>query len=400
MYSGVIQWLVFLKALSEYAYLSLLKSITSVTPKGPNITDKTGLSNGQPPAVSMYRVIRRLFALHRRLKQQEQYCKAQIPVLLAEVMRDAQHSFSPKEIQRIAKYYQLSLNVLCDNLYQLTGNELKEEEHKRIILLSVFMPLVDDLYDDQLLHHEQIISLVTAPEVYTPVNTADHVVKSLYLELLRLTPRRQLFIEYLQEGCKWENESLKQLSENITEEELYQITYNKSYYSLLLFYAILDHYPSPEMHQLLYPAAGLMQLTNDAFDVWKDVHNGLYTLPNLFRNFEQLQQLFLSEIASINRQLSQLPYPVQARQNYAITIHALNAMGWMSLEQLKRVTADVSTIEELKTLSRQELVCDMDNLRQYIKWIKLTRRFTNHYDAASSDTVHRYQPTKEHVLSS
>lgn len=365
---------------------------------GPDITDHTGLPKSLPPSIGMYRVLRRLFTLHRRLKQQEQYCNEQIPVLLAEVMRDTQHSFSPKEIQRIAKYYQLSLNVLCDNLYQLTGKQLQENEHKRIILLSVFMPLVDDLYDDQLLNHEQIISLVTAPEAYTPVNSSDRVVKSLYLELLGLTPSRELFIAYLQEGCKWENESLKQLSENITEEELYRITYNKSYYSLLLFYAILDHYPSQEIHQVLYPAAGLMQLTNDAFDVWKDVHNGLYTLPNLYRNFEQLQQLFLSEIASINLQLSRLPYPVKARQNYAITIHALNAMGWMSLEQLKAVTIGVSTIEELKALSRQELVCDMDNLRQYIKWIKLTRRFTNHYDAAASDNVHRYQPTQQHVL--
>lgn len=366
-----------------------------MTPNGPDITDRTGFPRSQPPSVSMFHVLRRLFTLHRRLKQQEQYCKDQIPVLLAEVVRDTQRSFSPKEIQRIAKYYQLSLNVLCDNLYQLTGNQLQEDEHKRIILLSVFMPLVDDLYDDQLLNHEQIISLVTAPEAYVPTNKADHVVKALYLELLRLTPRRQLFIQYLQEGCNWENESLKQLNENITESALYQITYNKSYYSLLLFYAILDNYPSQELHQLLYPAAGLMQLTNDAFDVWKDVHNGLYTLPNLYRNFEQLQELFLAEIASINRQLSQLPYLVKARQNYAITIHALNAMGWMSLEQLKTVTADVSTIEELKTLSRQELVCDMDNMRQYIKWIKLTRRFANHY-TVSSGNIQRQQ----HALTS
>ncbi len=351
-----------------------------MAPTGSGITDNSGLPTSRPPAVGMYRVLHRLFALHRRLKKQEQYCKDQFPVLLAAIIRDTQHSFSPKAIQRFAKYYQLALNVLCENLYQLTGKKLQEDEHKRIILLSVFMPLVDDLYDDQLLDHVQIMSLVTEPETYIPVNTSDHVVKALYLELLRLTPRRQLFIEYLQAGCNWEKESLKQLSENITEEALYQITYNKSYYSLLLFYAILDHYPSQEIQRMFYPVAGLMQLTNDAFDVWKDVHNGLYTLPNLYRNFEQLQQLFLAEIASINQQLSELPYPVKSRQNYAITIHALHAMGWMSLEQLKRATAGISTIASLKALSRQELVCDMDSLKQYIKWGKLTRRFTNYYD--------------------
>lgn len=345
------------------------------------ITDHTSLTASQPEAVGIYRVLRRLLTLHRRLKVQERYCKEQLPALLTTILRDTEYRLSPKEIQRIAKYYQLSLNVLCDNWYQLTGKTLREEEHKRIILLSVFMPLVDDLYDDGLLDHAQIVSLVTTPATYVPAGTADQVVKALCLELLGLVPNRELFTQCLLEGCYWENASLKQLSADITEETLYQITYNKSYYSLLLFYAILDHYPSPEIQRILFPAGGLMQLTNDAFDVWKDVQKGLYTLPNLYRNYEQLQQLFLAEVASINHQLWQLPYPSRAKQDYAITIHALNAMGWMSLEQLKAVTAGVSSIGELKALSRQKLVCDMDSLRQYVKWIRHTWRFSNYSNA-------------------
>ena len=351
-----------------------------MTAKGPGIADHTGFQNSQPPAVSMYCVLRRLFTLHRQLKQQERYCKQQLPALLADVVRNSYYTFSSKDIQRITKYYQLSLNVICDNLYQLTGKKLQASEHRRIILLSVFLPLFDDLYDDRLLDHAQITSLVAAPAEYVPVNTIDHVVKELYLELLRLTPLRQLFVQLLQEVSHWENESLKQLNDNISEEELYQVTYNKSYYSVLLFCAVLDHYPTQAIQQMLYPAAGLMQLTNDAFDVWKDVHNGVYTLPNLYRNYEQLQQQFLAEIVSINHQLWQLPYSAQAKQAYAITIHALHAMGWMSLEQLKTVTAGVSTITDLRSLSRQELVCDMDSIKQYIKWVRNTRQFVNYYN--------------------
>jgi hypothetical protein len=326
--------------------------------------------------VSLFSVLRRLFKLHRRLKQQERYCSNQLPALLAKVVGD-DHTFSPRDTQRIIKYYQLSLNVLCDNLYQLTGHTLQADEHKRIVLLSVFLPFFDDLFDEQLLNHQQITALVTAPEAYTPVNKIDSLVKAIYLELLPLVPQRQLFMQQLQEVCHWENESLKQLNDRISEEQLYQITYNKSYYSILLFCAVLDHYPSPEIQKVLYPVAGLMQLTNDAFDVWKDVHNGVYTLPNLYRNYEQLQQQFLLEMAFINHQLQQMPYPVQARQAYAITVHALHAMGWMALEQLKKVTPGVSNVTALKALSRQELVCDLDSMKQQINWARYVRRFTN-----------------------
>jgi hypothetical protein len=344
----------------------------------PVIADSTGLQAYSPRSVSLFSVLRRLFKLHHQLKIQERYCRHQLPTLVANVAGD-DHTFSSKDTQRIIKYYQLSLNVLCGNLYQLTGNTLQANEHRRIVLLSVFLPFFDDLFDEQLLDHEQIADLVAAPEAYNPANKTDALVKAIYLELLALVPQRQLFMQQLQEVCHWENESLKQLNDRISEEQLYQITYNKSYYSILLFCAVLDHYPSPEIQKVLYPVAGLMQLTNDAFDVWKDVHNGVYTLPNLYRNYEQLQQQFLLEMAFINHQLQQLPYPVQARQTYAITVHALHAMGWMALEQLKKVTAGVSNITGLKALSRQELVCDLDSMKQQINWARHVHRFVNYY---------------------
>ncbi len=36
---------------------------------------------------------------------------------------------------------------------------------------------------------------------------------------------------------------------------------------------------------MLFPIAGLMQLTNDAFDVYKDVNNGVYTLTHFIPEF-------------------------------------------------------------------------------------------------------------------
>jgi hypothetical protein len=322
-----------------------------------------------------------MFRLYRQVKKQERYLAGYLPNLPVDGVREHQEIFSAPHIKRITKYWQLALNIICDNLYKLTGKKLTAEEHKRIILLSVFGPLFDDLFDDNILDHVQIESLVANPSAYIPVNKTDALVIALYLELLRLTPRRQQFMEHLQAVSHWQRESLKQLHNNLTEEELLQITYSKSYFAVLLFCAVLDHYPEPNMLNVLYPAAGLMQLTNDVFDVWKDAHNGVYTLPNQYRNFDRLQQLFLAETAKINQILWQLPYPVKAIQNFAITLHSLHAMGWLSLQQLKNVTVGITSFEELKQLSRKELVCDMDSFPQQIKWLRYIRRFTNYYQA-------------------
>jgi hypothetical protein len=326
-----------------------------------------------------------MFRLYRQVKKQERYLTGYLPNLLVEVAPEHREAFSGSHLKRITKYWQLALNIICDNLYTLTGKKLTNEEHKRIILLSVFGPLFDDLFDDNILDQQQIESLVADPAAYTPANKTDQLVKVLYLELLRLTPRREQFIAHLQAVSHWQRESLKQLTNSLTEEELLKITYNKSYFAVLLFCAVLDHYPEPKILDILYPAAGLMQLTNDAFDVWKDVHNGVYTLPNQYRDFDRLQELFLTETAKINHILSQLPYSAKAKENFAITIHSLHAMGWMSLEQLKHVTAGITSFEELKQLSRKELVCDMDRFSKQRKWLQHIRRLTNYYDACQQE---------------
>jgi hypothetical protein len=346
---------------------------------GPGATNNSGLHQSQPPSISTYSILIRMLIMYRQLKKQERYLTRSLPGLLAAIAPGYNQLFSPAHFKRTTKYWQLGLNIISGNLYKLTGHTLHADEHQRIILLSVFGPFFDDLFDDQLLDHAQIELLVADPEAYVPVNQTDQLVTKIYLEILRLTPRRGLFIQHLQALYQWQKASLKQLDDNITEEELYQITYNKSYYAVLLYCAVLDHYPNQEILDLLYPVAGLLQLTNDAFDVWKDMQNGVYTLPNLYRNFEQLQQLFLKETAQINHTLWQLAYTAKAKQSFAITIHSLPAMGWMALEQLQKVTAGINSFAELNALSRQALVCDLDSIQQQMRWLQRIRRFTNYY---------------------
>lgn len=346
---------------------------------GPGEAEKMDLHNGNNLSVGNFSILSRMLALYWQVKKQERFLKSHLPAMMEEVVPEHHQYFSPSHIKRITKYWQLGLNVICKSLYNLTGQQLNTEEQNRIILLSVFGPLFDDLFDDKILDHDQIASLVANPDEYVAVNNTDDLVTKIYLEILQITPNDQQFIALLQKVFYWQKESLKQLNDNITAEELYKITYNKSYYAVLLYCAVLDNYPGEEILEMLYPIAGLMQLTNDAFDVWKDVHNKVYTLPNLYRNFEQLQQQFMAEIASINNKLNQLPYPQKARQSYAITIHSLHAMGWMSLEQLKNVTKSISNFAELSALSRQALVCDMDSITQQRKWLQHIRRLCNHY---------------------
>ena len=325
------------------------------------------------PTTSLLAVIRHMFSLHRQMRQQEKKCKEEIPALIATIIPPGQFSFSSKDILRITKYYQLALNLVCENVYQLSGKKLNSSEHKNILRLSIFMPLFDDLFDDRLLAYPQIEAMIASPENYTPFNTIDSIVHALYIQLLGNIPSPDRFVQHLKEGAYWELQSLKQFNREVSEEELTQITYNKSYYSILLFCSVLESRPGAAMEALLHPVSGLMQLTNDVFDVWKDLQKGVHTIPNLYWNYEKIESIFLHEIRSINKQTAQLDYPESSRRNFLIRTHALNAMGWMSLQQLREVAARKPFSES----SRKELVCDMDSLRQQLRWVGYVRQFCN-----------------------
>lgn len=330
------------------------------------------------PNVSLLRTIRCLFILHWRLKKQERYFHEHLPPLLAQLAAGQPKTFSEKTVRRIHKYWQLGLHVICNSLYQLSGRQLTANEQQRILLFSILGPLYDDLFDDHVMSYEQLEAFTWQPEMHAPQSFEEHVVKTLYLELLSLAPDRKRVMEHLHQVFLWQQASLKQLSPEVDEAALYEITYKKSYYSILLYYSILDHYPATAIQHMLYPMAGLLQLTNDAFDVYKDVRSGIHTLPNLYRNYDQLQQHFMTDVALFNHHLEQLPFERFAKVFYSTTMHALHGMGCMALEQLKANTRGVTSMAELAALSRKALVCDMDSWGQKIKWVKEVRRLVNY----------------------
>lgn len=322
--------------------------------------------------VSLLKTTRCLYKLYLHVKKQEQ----ELPPLLNTLA--SAHPEIACSIKRITKYWQLSLTVLCESLYGLMGKELNRQEHERIVLLSIFGPFYDDLFDDAIMGFDTIEAFTLHPEKHHPSTPKEALLQKIYLQLLELSPDRERVISHLHDVFIWQKASLRQMQSDISEEELYDITYKKSYYSVLLCYSALDHYPSKAMQDMLYPMAGLFQLTNDAFDVYKDVRSGIYTVPNLYLNFDKIQQKFLADIELFNHTLARLPFMQQAKEHYGITIHSLHAMGWIALEQLKEVTRSVHNTKELAALSRKKLVCDMDNLSQKMKWVRQVKYLVNY----------------------
>ena len=94
--------------------------------------------------------------------------------------------------------------------------------------------------------------------------------------------------------------------------------------------------------------------------------------------YHQLKDHFLNTAADFNRLVKVLPYPDPQKKKYTITIHSLNAMGWIALGQLEQVLKDVKDPSAVRTIGKKQLICDMDTLSRKIKWTRQVQQLSNY----------------------
>jgi len=89
-----------------------------------------------------------------------------------------------------------------------------------------------------------------------------------------------------------QKDSLKQFDQNISKEEIVDITLRKGGYSLLMCRHYIDLPISNELDKAWYQLGGIIQITNDIYDIHKDLQEGICTLPNSIKNVEEIELLY------------------------------------------------------------------------------------------------------------
>ncbi len=320
-----------------------------------------------------------LTRLFFRMRREERDARCRLQQMQASLSTAAP---SPETFERMFRCWQLANYAVCGGLAGLQGRELTDAEEKRLLLLSIISPLYEDLFDARNAEVALIRQLTHTPQEYIPQHAGEALLKAAYLRLLDCTLDPDKVMAHFNDVCYWQEVSRRQQSGGIGEAELFRITYHKSYHSVLLFYTAFDRYPSPSETAMAFPMAGLMQLTNDVFDVWKDIRSGVFTIPILYRRYGRLERRFSAESARFNQGLARLPFPAAHRKKYALTMHALHAMGAIALRNLRQEARGVQNVTELALLGRKRLVCDMDSMSRKWALAKKTHEFANltHFD--------------------
>ena len=278
--------------------------------------------------------------------------------------------FPPPQVKKILNYYGLFIpSILCASYKRLYGKKLTEEERKRVTLFGILTPVGDDLFDIDKMDADSIRTITFNPESFNATTFSSKVAKEIQSFLLQNVPNKSEYIHASKDVFEIQLETIKQTNPSITQKEIEEITYAKGGYSVIIYHQTLNENASPEMLKALFNIGALMQFANDCFDIYKDIHDGIFTLASRCPDYGEIKELYLQQVKEANRSVRELPYPVKRKNEFLVIMHAIIAQGLVAIDQMMRLQNQLGEPVDCFQRKRKDLITDMQKPRNIARWM-------------------------------
>lgn len=271
---------------------------------------------------------------------------------------------SPHSIRRI-KNYTVQSSLTNRWFSTLRGKKANMLERKLALYLGAITPLLDDLNDENGWSSEEIMRMIEGEK------DLEHVlIQFLYSKLIAQCPEG--FNEAFSTALRMQDASLKQLLSNrLSVEDLEEITKMKGGSWTFLYRMILADSPLPDEKEVIYLLGYLMQLTNDLFDVYKDLGQQQTFITNT-GDINTIRAKYLGLIDQFKVQLYDLTYQKRNIDQTLLEISVILSRGLVSVDLLLNSQVNNGGRFLPQGFLREELICDMEQIGNIKKSIQFS----------------------------
>ncbi len=280
-------------------------------------------------------------------------------------------------IKKAAKFQSIQQFFINDNFTGLYGRNTNEYEQLSNKYYFIMSGLYDDLVDQKLLTASELDTLFESPEKVNQNNSKEKLLATIHLKLLNRVNDIQKYKEVLKNIHKAQKDSLIQFDKNISIDEIMSITKRKGGYSLLMCRHYLNLNSSKLMDDCWYNLGGVIQMTNDLFDIYKDNQENIYTFANRTDSYITAKKLFDNQVDLFKKSLKDLAYVDSKKQKLLIQLSIIPAFGYIALDNLAKIQNKNKQLPNLRLLERKQLIIDMENPINIIKLLKHSYRIAN-----------------------
>ncbi len=318
-----------------------------------------------------------VYTILQNLRVQKKFIQKNIGPYLDEARKNNDGSMEESDFKKITGYYGLAVPAILGEAFcALRGKKMTGKERMASTCQGAMTGLCDDFFDKQRLSDEALIDLMVKPELFTGNNTNEKLFLNFYKTALANAPKAQAMQEQLYKVYHAQVLSKRQASPGLSYEEIKDISLRKGAESLLYYRTAFENPYKKGEEKMLYCLGGLMQLSNDIFDVYKDQQQGIQTLVTTAKKIKDLRFLYSSLLEIAFEAAYQTKYPRRKIKRF-LNIISLGIFSrcYVCMDQLEKLEARSANIFEPGKYQRKDLVCDMDTAAN--KWRSLKYHIRN-----------------------
>ena len=317
------------------------------------------------------RVIREAFAIVFRRRRETRRAYR----LLDEIAVQFKGRFNPDIRRKVAVSYGIYLPMVCQPFARLAGRTISEVEKRRFILYFICSSVFDDFTDRGLLSEAELYALSFRYQQPPGQDFDQRVFKACHHQLREAVMDRAGYDDVSRRLYEAQQQSRAQYRSRLSREEIRKITFDKGGYAVQLCSFYLDQETDQAVRDCWYQLGALIQLTNDLYDIHKDLQDEIVTLPNTMMDAAAFEQFFNVEIAAMKDRISRLPYASHRKQDFSLSMAGIYAFGLIAIRQLKTIQNRAAHMPDMHKVKRRQLIIDMERPANLLRWFTYTYRY-------------------------
>ena len=284
--------------------------------------------------------------------------------------------FAIATFKKIKKFQAIQQFVINDSFTMLENRYTNKNERESNKLYFVLASLYDDLMDENIVSKEELNEMFLNPKKATPITFSEIALIDTHLKLLNRVDDKEAYQVVLTSIHEAQMDSIKQLNPEISLDEILSITKRKGGYSLLMCRFYINMRADKNLDECWFALGGMIQMTNDLYDIYKDTHAGIHTFANTQYTYEKIRIDYEAQVHQFKLSIENLKYSDLKKLALKIKLSLIPALGYVALQNLKRLQGNNKSLAAFANYARKELIVDMEKVKNIIKLFKYSFQIT------------------------
>ncbi len=285
--------------------------------------------------------------------------------------------FEPTTFKKIKKFQGIQQFIINDSFANFENRTTNTKERENNKLYFILASLYDDLMDENIVSQAVLNEMFLHPEKANPNSFCETVLIDTHLKLLSRVYDKEAYQKVLNNIHQAQIDSLEQLKNDISLQRILSITERKGGYSLLMCRQYIEMATNENINNCWYQLGGMIQMTNDLYDIYKDAMAGIHTFANTQNEFEKIRDQYVSQVHKYKISIEKLTYDESKKLIFQIKLSLIPAFGYVALENLKQLQGNADNLKPFKDYARKDLIVDMEKVKNIIKLIKFSYQIAN-----------------------